>query len=98
MPIYRHSHDNGNLFIQFNVIFPPPAALTPDKLTMLEQALPARPALPALQGKEVDEYGLSTVDPNRQAGGSGRGKGASPMDEDSSDEHQGMPGVQCQQQ
>jgi DnaJ family protein A protein 2 len=101
MPIYRHSHDNGNLYIQFNVIFPPPASLTPDKLTLLEQALPARPALPQLKGKEVDEYGLASVDPNQQAGGRrGTGRaGVSPMEEDSGDEHHhGMPGVQCQQQ
>jgi hypothetical protein len=93
MPVYRRSHENGNLFIQFNVIFPPPNWAPAEKLALLEQVLPPRQPLPAFKSEDVDEYVLQNVDPTRQAGASSGGR--DDMDED--DDQQG-PSVQCAQQ
>lgn len=92
MPIYRQSHETGNLFVQFDIIFPPPNWVPAEKLTLLEKVLPPRPTLPNLQGRTVDEHTFEDVDPNRKFGG---GSGPSPMEED---ESSGGPSVQCAQQ
>lgn len=96
MPVYKRSHENGNLFIEFNVIFPAANWTTPDKIAALEHILPARPRAPALGGKVVDEYSLENVDPTRGPGGGGRRRGG--QHEDHMDEDGGGPSVQCAQQ
>ena len=91
MPIYRRSHENGNLFVEFDIIFPPSNWAPQDKVQMLEQILPPRQRLPEIKNRVIDEYTFEEVDPTRKAGGNG----PSPMDED---DHDHQPGVQCQAQ
>ena len=94
MPIYRRSHENGNLFIQFEIKFPANGWAPMDKIAKLEQILPPRPAPPAgLNSKTVDDYTLEPVDPTRQAGGGSRSRDDH-MDEDGGE----GPSVQCAQQ
>ncbi|KNE62738.1 hypothetical protein AMAG_07924 [Allomyces macrogynus ATCC 38327] len=91
-PTQRH-HEFGDLHIKFNIDFPTAADLDPSKLALLEQALPARPTLPALKG-DVEEVVLATPDPNAR-GGSGSRAHMDAMDEDDDEGGHGGPGVQC---
>ena len=96
MPSYRH-HDFGNLYVKFELDFPPENFATPDQLALLENALPPR-IIPQLPPDAVtEETVLMEVDPAqaRRAEGSTRGKrGANGdvnmMDED--DEEEGAQG------
>lgn len=93
MPHYKRPFDKGNLFVTFEVNFPPPNWVAENKLLMLEQILPPRQPVNAGSG-HTEEVMLSTIDPmyaNRN--------GAS-MDEDEEEERAGggQPGVQCAQQ
>ncbi|KAH3663341.1 hypothetical protein OGAPHI_005331 [Ogataea philodendri] len=92
MPVQRHG-GNGNLFINFEVVFPPKGFATEEQLAALGKVLPARPALDIPKNASVDDSCvLADVDPlkhgQRQRGG---------LDEDEDDED-GQPGVQCAQQ
>lgn len=84
MPSMRH-HDFGNLYIQFDVKFPPSQFNTDDRLAMLEQILPPRreQAQPPTDAM-VDDAVLEEV----EAGGRRRAQGASSMDDEDED---GMP-------
>lgn len=93
MPIYRRSHDRGDLFIQFDVKFPVSHWASEEDLKQLERLLPKRQSLPDLTGKDVDEYTLSDVDPSRRMGG--RVHAADAME---TDEEREEPQVQCAQQ
>jgi DnaJ family protein A protein 2 len=89
MPSFRH-HENGDLFVQFNVVFP--EKLEAEQMTLLEKSLPKRPAAPALdKGKHLEEVTLA--EPNdRQRRQAYHGD---EMDED--EDEDGRPGVQCAQ-
>lgn len=81
MPSLRH-HDFGNLYIQFDVKFPPQGFNSPEKLAMLEDVLPPRkiqnqPPSDAM----VDDFTLEEVDPSGQR----RAQGATGMDEEEED-------------
>ncbi|KAI9142638.1 hypothetical protein BKA69DRAFT_1067449 [Paraphysoderma sedebokerense] len=90
MPRYRARTEYGNLFIKFEIEFPPSNWATPEQLHMLQNLLPPRKALPSFDGKEVDECVLSEYDPNvhNNAGRNNR------METDEDDD-EGRPGVQC---
>lgn len=102
MPSYRH-HDMGNLYVKFDIEFPPENFATPEQIALLENALPPRiiPQIP--EGVLVEETVLMNVDPNdvkRADGSSGRRAAngdINMMDEDDED-GQGGHGVQCAQQ
>jgi len=89
MPTLRH-HDYGNLFIQFEIDFPPPHWTSPENIAKLEAILPARKALPNTAGAEVEEVVLSDLDANQQRAAEG-------VADEEDDVHAG-PGVQCAQQ
>ena len=92
MPIHKRPFDKGNLYVTFDITFPPPNWADASKLALLEKALPARAPFTPPTG-EHDDVVLSAVDPMQQ----GRASAADRMDED--DEHQqGGPSVQCAQQ
>lgn len=91
----RH-HDFGNLYIQFDVKFPPAYFNTPEKIKLLEDILPPRtvsadPPADAM----IEDFSLEQVD----QGGQRRAHGATNMEEDEED---GMPQggerVQCASQ
>lgn len=90
MPTLRH-HDFGNLYIQFEVEFPPPHWSSPENIAKLESILPSRQPLPNTAGAEVEEVVLTDLDASQQRAAEGAA-----ADEDD-DGHPG-PGVQCAQQ
>ena len=81
MPSMRH-HDFGNLYIQFDVKFPPANFNTHERIAELEQILPARKqqTLPPPDAM-IDDFNLEEVD----QGGQRRAQGATSMDEDEED-------------
>lgn len=89
MPSYRH-HDFGNLYIQFDVKFPP--ALTkllpksndydPTAQPTLEAILPPRLEQPMPdRDAMVEDFNLVDIDPSNQR----RAQGGNAMDEDDED-------------
>lgn len=73
MPSYRH-HDHGNLYIQFEVVFPERlggpdgGAMTDDQRAALESVLPKRMAGPTPPADAMTEdFTLDDVDPTREA-------------------------------
>lgn len=95
MPSMRH-HDYGNLYIQFDVKFPPAMFNSPEKIGQLEQILPARKEFPAPPPDAmVDDFSLENVDQSGQR----RAQGATSMDEDEEDGvPQGAERMQCASQ
>ncbi|PWW78788.1 hypothetical protein C7212DRAFT_156115 [Tuber magnatum] len=91
MPSYRH-HDYGNLYIQFDVKFPPDHFNDPMKIAMLESILPPRNLPEISVDAMVDDVILEEVDQSQQARVS-----ANAM-EDDEDPHQGAERVQCASQ
>ncbi|KAJ3292061.1 Type I HSP40 co-chaperone [Borealophlyctis nickersoniae] len=95
MPIYKRPFDKGNLYVKFEIKFPPPNWADNSKLALLEQVLPPRAAPQTPKNQElVEEVTLAAIDPMQQARANQYSNG-SPMDED--DEGHG-PSVQCAQQ
>lgn len=95
MPSLRH-HDFGNLYIQFDVKFPPQGFNTPEKLAMLEHILPARkPQATPPNDAMIDDFQLEDVD----QGGQRRAQGATSMEEEEEDGMpQGAERMQCASQ
>ncbi len=94
MPSYRH-HDFGNLYIQFDVKFPPPGWVQdPAAFDALKTILPppseASQPPPETMTEAVD---LEDVDASQQARAAGHGS----MDEDE-DQEAGGERVQCASQ
>jgi DnaJ family protein A protein 2 len=94
MPIYKRSHENGDLYIEFEVEFPPTNWASLDKIKQLENILPPRPTPMALDDKVVDEYDLENYDQHKFNRNNQRSRHAH---DDDDEEHEG-PGVQCAQQ
>lgn len=94
MPSYRH-HDYGNLYIQFDVKFPPNHFNDEEKIAALEKILPPRnpSGLPS-DAMDVEDVHLEEIDASQQARATGNAM------EDDDDEHAGHGGerVQCASQ
>ncbi|KAL8943772.1 MAG: hypothetical protein Q9216_000878 [Gyalolechia sp. 2 TL-2023] len=81
MPSMRH-HDFGNLYIQFDVKFPPAMFNSPEQIAQLEQILPPRKVFPPPPADAmIDDFNLENVDQSGQR----RAQGATSMDEDEED-------------
>lgn len=95
MPSMRH-HDFGNLYIQFDVKFPPQLFNTPEKIQLLEEILPPRkPGVEPPIDAMVDDFQLEQVDQSGQR----RAQGATGMDDDDEDGvPQGAERMQCASQ
>jgi DnaJ family protein A protein 2 len=93
MPSHRH-HDYGDLYIQFDVKFPPEYFNEPEQLALLETILPPRnlPEIPA-DAMMVDDVLLEEVDQSHQSR-----VNASAMEDDDDHHHQGTERVQCASQ
>ena len=94
MPSFRH-HDMGNLYIRFDVEFPPDNFNSPEMIAQLEEILPPRNLSEIDPDAMVDEVVLEPVDAREQAraqAGSGNA-----MDEDD-EMHGGGERVQCASQ
>jgi DnaJ family protein A protein 2 len=86
MPSQRH-HELGDLYIKFSIKWP--ERIDPEKIHLLEEVLPPRRALPkSPRGVHVDEVTMSDVDPRQERA----------MQEESMDEDDGEPRVQCANQ
>ena len=95
MPSMRH-HDHGNLYVQFDVKFPPANFNSPENLARLEQVLPPRKpqAIPPPEAM-VEDYTLQEVDQSGQR----RAQGATSMEEEDEDGmHPGGERMQCASQ
>ncbi|KXS20433.1 DnaJ-domain-containing protein [Gonapodya prolifera JEL478] len=93
MPVYRNPFQKGNLYVKFEIEFPPHGWFTPERLRLLEQALPPRQAVAqAQQGTEMEDVVLSNVDPMAQERAQYNGGNATDEDEGSG------PQVQCSNQ
>ena len=96
MPEYKRPFDKGNLYVSFEVEFPPNNFTTPENLKKLESILPPRMARTAPHGMtHVDEAVLSDIDPRRQ---SQKTRNAYEEDQYETGAPGGHPGVQCAQQ
>lgn len=95
MPQYRNPFEKGDLFIKFDVQFPENNWINPEKLTELEDLLPARPESSTI-ASEAEEVDLQEFDSTR---GSGTGQRREAYNDSSDEEssHHG-PGVQCAHQ
>ncbi|KAL9014144.1 MAG: hypothetical protein Q9173_001200 [Seirophora scorigena] len=81
MPSMRH-HDFGNLYIQFDVKFPPALFNSPERIAELEQILPPRKVFsPPPADAMIDDFNLENVDQSGQR----RAQGATSMEEDEED-------------
>lgn len=95
MPQYRNPFEKGDLFIKFDVQFPDNNWISPEKLTELEDLLPARAENPVISA-DAEEVDLKDYDRGLGSGGGARREAYN----DSSDEEGGHhgPGVQCAHQ
>ncbi|ORX90055.1 dnaJ-like protein subfamily A member 2-like protein [Basidiobolus meristosporus CBS 931.73] len=95
MPQYKRPFDKGNLYVQFDVEFPPNGWLSNPEYKTLESVLPPRPA-EAARPEVIDEIHLH--DSNISQYGTTGSSGGNAYEEDEEDEGRGGPGVQCSQQ
>lgn len=94
MPSYRH-HDHGDLFIQFDIKFPPSHFADPEVIAQLSNILPPRtePTIPA--DAMVEDVNLEELDAQAQARAAGHGGHGM---EDDDEDHPGHERVQCASQ
>jgi len=96
MPIYRNPFEKGNLYIKFNVEFPPNHFIDEAKLREFEAILPQRNNTMVINlGEEgVEEVDLHDYDPSdeRSNGAAGRNEA---YDSDDEDSRRGPGGIQC---
>ncbi|CAN2389374.1 ATPase activator activity [Pristimantis euphronides] len=95
MPQYRNPFEKGDLFIKFEVQFPENNWINPEKLTELEDLLPARPETANITG-ETEEVDLQEFDNTRGSAGGQRREAYNDSSDDESSHH--GPGVQCAHQ
>jgi DnaJ-class molecular chaperone len=60
MPVHGRSNERGNLYIEFDITFPPQHWAPKEKLALLEQVAPLRPVLLAVADEEVVDYAWLT--------------------------------------
>lgn len=81
MPSMRH-HDFGNLYIQFDVKFPPQGFNSAEKIAILEEVLPPRKQqVQPPEDAMVEDFTLEEVDSSGQR----RAQGATGIDEEEED-------------
>jgi len=105
MPRYRSPFEKGELYIKFDVTFPPSHFAVKENIEKIEALLPARPTFVQPEGDQVEEVDLHDYDANDRRGGDGGhsssgagGSGNNAYDSDEEDGGQGGPGVQCAHQ
>ncbi|KAF0530529.1 DnaJ-domain-containing protein [Gigaspora margarita] len=87
MPHYKRPFDKGNLYIKFNVEFPPSFWINPEQLKKLEEFLPTRTEEdPSTRPEISDEVHLTDGDFTEY--GSKKRKGGNVWDEDEEDEEE----------
>ena len=101
MPEYKRPYNKGNLYVQFEVVFPPQDWTNIEVIKKLESILPPRLSMEIEEGfaemvtmKRVDPSRKSEHDHGRRAGN----RNAYDEDDEEYEEQRGGPGVQCAQQ
>ncbi|XP_025115187.1 dnaJ homolog subfamily A member 2-like [Pomacea canaliculata] len=95
MPIYRNPFERGNLYIKFEVAFPPNNFVDEAHLKTLETILPDRPVVEIPEGEHVEEVNLVDYEETRSATG---GRPFEAYHEDEDDGSGAGPRVQCAHQ
>ncbi|KAM6064191.1 dnaJ homolog subfamily A member 2 [Theristicus caerulescens] len=95
MPQYRNPFEKGDLYIKFDVQFPENNWISPEKLSELEDLLPARPEFPSVIS-DAEEVDLQEFDTTRGSGGGQRREAYNDSSDEESSHH--GPGVQCAHQ
>ncbi|UYV70693.1 DNAJA2 [Cordylochernes scorpioides] len=98
MPTYRNPFEKGNLYIKFDVQFPPNHFTTEDKLLELEKLLPEKPAFEMPVGDNVEEVDLHDNDMSTGGHHGGAHRFEAYDSDDDNHYHRGPPGVQCAHQ
>lgn len=94
MPTHRNPFEKGNLFIKFDIAFPPNNFIDEANIKSLEQLLPKREESSQPTG-EIEEVDLVDFDPNQDQPGSRR---EAYHEDDDEDGHPGAKNVQCASQ
>jgi len=97
MPQHRRPFDRGNLYVQFDVTFPPAKWTSLDKIKTLEKILPARSQMEEIKG-DVDTVELVDVAEGGRRPRGGTSYAGGEGHEHGEDEEYGRPRVQCAQQ
>lgn len=99
MPQHKRPFNRGDMFLQFEVIFPRDYWTSQDKIALLETILPPRNTPILTDDIVVENVNLSTVDPSsyRKSGSTGNRQAYDEDEEEDAPQH-GHPGVQCHQQ
>lgn len=98
MPHYRNPFEKGELFIKFDVEFPPNHFADEASISAIEKLLGGRPAFVPPVGEHVEEVDLHDYDPSEQRDSHHHpGSSSNAYDSDDEDGHSG-PGVQCAHQ
>jgi DnaJ family protein A protein 2 len=95
MPILKNPFEKGDIYVSFEVEFPPGKFFDAAKIRALESILPPR-QVPSFSG-EVEEVSLAEVDPRRRESNNTRASNAHDESDDD-DMHGHGPQVQCAQQ
>jgi len=98
MPQHRNPFEKGNLYVKFEVTFPPNHFLEEPKFALLEKLLPARERADIPMGENTEEVDLQEFDPAQQGGNNARREAYGADDDDDEDGPPGGPGVQCAHQ
>ncbi|KAG6446301.1 dnaJ homolog subfamily A member 2 [Manduca sexta] len=93
MPQYKNPFEKGDLYIQFDVVFPENNFATEEQLKQIESILPPRPAFVMPTGEDVEEVNLMEYTASER--GRGREEAYASDDEE---QMQAGPGVQCAHQ
>lgn len=92
MPIYRNPFEKGNLYVEFEIMFPDSHSLTPEMIQNLEKYLSPRPTFVMPEGENVEECALHNIN----LAGESDGRFGEAYD---SDEDDGQPRtIHCQTQ
>jgi len=97
MPTYRNPFEKGNLFVKFDITFPPNKFAPEVQLKKLEQLLPPRKQEEIPTGEHVEEVTLSDYEPRRD-GANRRGEAYHEDDDDDDEYGGGGTRMQCAQQ
>jgi len=100
MPRHRDPSDRGNLFIDFDVVFPEKDFLAHEKLPELIKLLPPRQEIMDIpdgeNGEEIEECHLVELDQSEAGPGASHATYADDSDDEEGHRgHPGGPGVQC---
>ncbi len=97
MPVHKRPFTKGDLYISFDVAFPPPSWASPETIGLLETILPP-PSAMDVDASVAEQVALKKVDPARRANAARRAAHEHEEDDEDAGGRGGAPNVQCAQQ